>query len=84
MWERLLCSSIPSFLATNNDKALQLLSERVTLDPATSRLRCAGHIFNLVCTAILLGVNEDLLKKEDWEELCHLKDLLAPIHEVSM
>ncbi|KAM0707268.1 hypothetical protein Q7P35_006600 [Cladosporium inversicolor] len=167
--------------ATNNDRALQLLSERVTLDPVTSRLRYVGHIFNLVCTAILFGVDEeslddaaydftddstavsklhnlvthikennariavfeskqteviadkesphtrilrlvtnggirwnstylmidraiylkgaltlyqnheadnmndeDLLKKEDWEELCYLKDLLAPIHEVSM
>jgi hypothetical protein len=43
--------------ATNNDKALQVLSKRVTLDPIKSRLRCAGHIFNLVCTAILFGVN---------------------------
>jgi hypothetical protein len=47
--------------ATNNDKALQLLSERVTLDPVTSRLRCAGHIFNLVYTAILFGVDEESL-----------------------
>jgi hypothetical protein len=29
--------------AANNDKALQLLSERVTLDPVTSRLRYAGY-----------------------------------------
>lgn len=48
--------------ATNNDRALQLLSERVELDPITSRLRCAGHIFNLVCTAILFGVDVDALK----------------------
>jgi hypothetical protein len=26
----------------------------------------------------------DLLTREDWEELAHLKDLLAPIYEVSM
>ena len=43
--------------ATNNDTALKYLSERVTLDPVTSRLRCAGHIYNLVCTAILFGVD---------------------------
>jgi hypothetical protein len=42
--------------ATNNDTALAVLSERVDIDPVTSRLRCAGHIFNLVCTAILFGV----------------------------
>ncbi|KAM0699719.1 hypothetical protein Q7P36_000722 [Cladosporium allicinum] len=140
--------------ATNNDKALQHLAERVTLDPVASRLRCAGHIFNLVCTAILFRVDEhalddaqvvfeskqtevidegdtshikilrlvrnggirwnstylmieramhlrdaltlyqsheeddmhesDLLTREDWEELAHLKDLLAPIYEVSI
>jgi hypothetical protein len=29
--------------ASNNDKALQLVSERVALDPVASRLRCAGH-----------------------------------------
>jgi hypothetical protein len=33
---------------TNNDKVLKLLSERVTLDLVTSRLRYAGYIFNLV------------------------------------
>lgn len=53
--------------ATNNDKALQLLSERVTLDPVTSRLRCAGHIFNLVCTAILFGVDEDALEDAQYD-----------------
>ena len=26
----------------------------------------------------------DLLTREDWEELAHLKDLLAPIYEVSI
>ena len=43
--------------ATNNDSALRHLLERVTLDPVTSRLRCAGHIYNLVCTAILFGID---------------------------
>jgi hypothetical protein len=42
--------------ATNNDTALAVLSERMDIDPVTSRLRCAGHIFNLVCTTILFGV----------------------------
>lgn len=52
--------------ATNNDKALKLLSERVELNPVTSRLRCAGHIFNLVCTAILFGVDEDALEDAEY------------------
>jgi hypothetical protein len=42
--------------ATNNDTALAALSERVAIDLVASRLCCAGHIFNLVCTAILFGV----------------------------
>lgn len=44
--------------ASNNDKALHLLSEGVALDPVASRLRCTGHIFNLVCTAILFGLDK--------------------------
>jgi hypothetical protein len=50
--------------ATNNDKALAVLAERVDFDPIASRLRCAGHIFNLVCIAILFGVPD----KEDLED----------------
>jgi hypothetical protein len=41
--------------ATNNDTALAALSERVAIDLVASRLRCAGYIFNLVCTAILFS-----------------------------
>ena len=45
--------------ATNNDLALAALSERVNIDPIKTRLRCAGHIFNLVCTAILFGAPDE-------------------------
>lgn len=55
--------------ATNNDKALRLLSERVTLDPVVSRLRYASHIFNLVCTAILFGVDKDALEDAQYDFL---------------
>jgi hypothetical protein len=53
--------------ATNNDQALKLLSECVELNPSTSRLRYAGHIFNLVCTAILFGVDDDALKDTEYD-----------------
>jgi hypothetical protein len=53
--------------ATNNDKALQLLSKRVTLDLVESRLRCAGHIFNLVCTAMLFGVDSTALEDSQYD-----------------
>lgn len=33
----------------------------------TSRLRCAGHIFNLVCTAILFGVDEEALEDTQYD-----------------
>jgi hypothetical protein len=48
--------------ATNNDSALLHLSEQVELDPITSRIRCASYIFNLVCTAILFGVDKESVK----------------------
>jgi hypothetical protein len=57
--------------ATNNDTALKHLSKRVTLDLVTSRLRCASHIYNLVCTAILFGVDSEALEdaKHDFSQL---------------
>jgi len=60
-----ICGNQIAYFAANNainkDKALQGLSERVDLDPVTLRLGCAGHIFNLVCSAILFGVDKDAL-----------------------
>lgn len=48
--------------ATNNDTALVALNAHVTVDPTAQRLRCMGHILNLVCNAILYGVDEDALE----------------------
>jgi hypothetical protein len=51
--------------ATNNDKALAVLSgylPSMKLDPVKHRLCCSGHIYNLVCKAILYGVNSDCLE----------------------
>jgi hypothetical protein len=51
--------------ATNNDKALAVLSSylpSMKLDPVKHRLRCSGYIYNLVCKAILYGVNSDCLE----------------------
>jgi hypothetical protein len=45
--------------ASNNDAALQLLSQHIDLKPAEQRLRCSGHIINLVAKAILYGVDKD-------------------------
>jgi hypothetical protein len=45
--------------ASNNDTALRALNDVVTVDPVKQRLRCTGHIYNLVCNAILYGVNAE-------------------------
>jgi hypothetical protein len=52
---------------TNNDSALAVLTERMDIDPIASRLRYAGYIFNLVCSAILFGVDEDALDDTQYD-----------------
>jgi hypothetical protein len=50
--------------AINNDKALSILSgfcPQMNIDPVKHRLRCTGHIYNLVCKAILYGVDGDCI-----------------------
>lgn len=71
--------------ATNNDKALQLLSKRVTLDPVESRLRCAGHIFNLVCTAILFGVDSNALRdsQHDFSQQDNATQVVADLENLA-
>lgn len=55
--------------ATNNEKALQHLVERITLNPVESRLRCTSYVFNLVYTAVLFGVNEYALDNTQYNFL---------------
>jgi len=49
--------------AAANDKALRLLKSDFSIDPSKQRLRCAGHIINLVCKAILYGCDVDCIKQ---------------------
>jgi len=49
--------------ATNNDKALQLLAGELNIDAKTQRLRCLGHVINLVSTAILYSVDADCVEE---------------------
>jgi hypothetical protein len=53
--------------ATNNDTALKHLLERVTLDLVTLRLRYAGYIYNLVCTAILFKVDSVAIEDAQYD-----------------
>lgn len=58
--------------ATNNDAAIRLLSTHLDINPKRQRLRCAAHIINLVCKAILYGVDvdciDDALRDEEADE----------------
>lgn len=45
--------------AGNNDVAIELLSHHIDVKPGEQRLRCSGHIINLVAKAILYGVDRD-------------------------
>jgi hypothetical protein len=50
---------------TNNDKALEVLTSfrpQYYYNKIKQRLRCTGHIYNLVCKAILYGVGSDSLE----------------------
>ena len=47
--------------AQSNDAALRLLQEDLPIEPSKQRLRCACHIINLVCKAILYGVDTDCM-----------------------
>ena len=79
--------------ASNNDLALRLLQQDLPIQPTKQRLRCACHIINLVCKAILYGVDtdcvDDALEQDDeqgvpsklsqFENLLRTKDELAKL-----
>ena len=47
--------------AANNDAARRLLSYHIHVKPARQRLRCSGHVINLVVRAILYGVDSECM-----------------------
>lgn len=61
-----ISSKISYFMAdnaSNNDCALHLLRHDLDIDPTKSRLRCCGHIINLVTKAILYGTDVDCIEE---------------------
>ena len=48
--------------APNNHRAIDLLARPLPINPSRQRLRRAAHIINLVCTAILFGVDIDYIE----------------------
>jgi hypothetical protein len=80
--------------ANSNDAALELLQKDLDIQPSKQRLRCACHIINLVCKAILYGCDidciEDAIQDNDgglsycsgvsrFEAVLHGKDELAKL-----
>jgi hypothetical protein len=60
-----ISNSLGYFIADNmssNDRAIELLSDHLPIDSNKQRLRCAAHIINLVCKAILLGIDDDCIE----------------------
>ena len=50
--------------ASNNDTAVEALAEEFGFDMKERRLRCAGHIINLVARQILFGTDPDTFELE--------------------
>jgi hypothetical protein len=51
--------------ASNNDTAIIAIAKEFGFNPVERRLRCAGHIINLIARALLFGFNAKLLEDED-------------------
>jgi hypothetical protein len=50
--------------ASNNDTAIETIAEHFELDPNQRRLRCAGHVINLIARHLLFGFDKNLFELE--------------------
>lgn len=69
-----IATSISYLIADNaaaNDTAIDLLSDEIDVNTSKQRLRCAAHIINLVCKAILLGVDSNCVEDACQDRLNH-------------
>lgn len=53
--------------ATNNDTAIEAIAENYGFDAGERRLRCAGHIINLIARSLLYGFDRHLFEEEEQE-----------------
>lgn len=49
--------------ATNNETAMAEMAEELNIDPVQRRVRCIGHILNLVVKALLFGKDADAFEE---------------------
>jgi hypothetical protein len=62
--------------ATNNDTAMDTIAEVFSLNKNHRRLRCAGHIINLIARSLLYGFDKDLFEQEELDAgLADLEDV---------
>jgi hypothetical protein len=50
--------------AKNSDKAVEFLCAELELDPKWRRLRCAGHIINLIARQVLFGEDYEMFERD--------------------
>lgn len=51
--------------ASNNDTAMRAIAKEFDFDHKERRLRCAGHILNLIARHLLFGFDPDVFAEED-------------------
>lgn len=61
--------------ASNNDTAMEVIAEEFGFRASERRLRCAGHIINLIARNLLFGFDRNLFELED-SVSANLKDEL--------
>jgi hypothetical protein len=67
--------------ASNNDTAMQAIGNRFGFDPQERRLRCAGHVINLIARHLLFGFDKNLFELEESLPV-NLKEELKPVMPV--
>jgi hypothetical protein len=50
--------------ASSNDTAMDAIAEEFELDAVERRLRCAGHIINLIARSLLYGFDKNLFAED--------------------
>ncbi|KAM0716796.1 hypothetical protein Q7P37_008241 [Cladosporium fusiforme] len=82
--------------ASNNDTCIQAFADQFEFEYQERRLRCVGHIVNLMTRALHFGNDPDVLEHDlnistvdiriwrNWQVLIDYKDILQPLEEATM
>ena len=63
--------------ASNNDGAMDVIAREFGFDKTERRLRCAGHVINLIARSLLYGFDKNLFEEEELELIGKAEDNLA-------